>query len=72
MSKDDEILTRLMSIESTNDEIYKELIRLQNDLKVRRVEEFQTKTLVEDIYDYIKINSYEKKVSEKVESKEEI
>ncbi len=33
MNKDNEILSRLMSIESTNEEIYKEIIRLQKDLK---------------------------------------
>ncbi len=61
MNKDNEILSRLMSIESTNEEIYKEIIRLQKDLKMKRFEELQTKMLVEDIYDYIKVSNCEKK-----------
>lgn len=72
MDINDEILARLMSIEATNDEIYKELIRLQKSLKMKRFEEFQTKALVEDIYDYIKVMNYEKNLSEKVETKEEM
>lgn len=72
MNKDNEILSRLMSIEATNEEIYKEIIRLQKELKTRRFEELQTKALVEDIYDYIKVLDCEKKLSEKVESKEKI
>lgn len=72
MNKDNEILSRLMSIEATNEEIYKEIIILQKELKTRRFEELQTKALVEDIYDYIKVLDCEKKLSEKVESKEKI
>ena len=72
MNKDNEILSRLVSIESTNEEIYKEIIRLQKDLKMKRFEELQTKMLVEDIYDYIKVSDCEKKLLEKVESKEKI
>lgn len=72
MNKDNEILSRLMSIEATNEEIYKEIIRLQKELKTRRFEELQTEALVEDIYDYIKVLDCEKKLSEKVESKEKI
>ncbi len=72
MNKNDEILARLMSIESTNEEIYKELIRLGQELKMRRFEELQSKTIIEDIYDYIKVLNYEKKLSEKVETKEKI
>ena len=34
MNKDNEILSRLMSIESTNEEIYKEIIRLQKDEEI--------------------------------------
>lgn len=72
MNINDEILIRLMSIEATNDEIYKELIRLQRNLKMKRFEELQTKKLVEDIYDYIKLMNYEKKLPEKVETKKEM
>lgn len=70
MSKDDEILARLMSIETTNEEIYKELIRLQQNLKSKRFEEMQVKSLIEDVYDYIRIIDAEKNIHEKVESKE--
>ena len=45
MNKDNEILSRLMSIESTNEEIYKEIIRLQKYLKIKRFEELQNKML---------------------------
>lgn len=72
MSKDDEILVRLMSIETTNEEIYKELIKLQREMKNKRFEEIQLKSLLEDVYDYIRIVSCEKKLSEKVETKEKM
>lgn len=72
MDKNDEILSRLVSIEATNEEIYKELIRLQKDLKIKRFEEFQLKTLIEDIYDYIKVIRSEKNLSKKVETKTEM
>lgn len=72
MNKNDEILARLMSIEATNDEIYKELIKLQRDMKNRKFEELQLRVLVEDIYDYIRIIGCEKNISEKVETKEKM
>ena len=72
MDKNDEILSRLVSIEATNEEIYKELIRLQKDSKIKRFEEFQLKTLIEDIYDYIKVIRSEKNLSKKVETKTEM
>lgn len=55
MKSEDEILSRLMSIETTNEEIYKELIRIQKDNSQRRYEELQMRIFIEDIYDFIKL-----------------
>lgn len=55
MKNEDEILSRLMSIETTNEEIYKELIRIQKDNSQRRYEELQMRIFIEDIYDFIKL-----------------
>lgn len=72
MKKNDEVLARLMSIETTNEEIYKELIKLQKDSKDRKLDNFRLQTLVEDIFAFIKLINYEKNVSEKLENKEKI
>ena len=60
MKNENEILSRLMSIETTNEEIYKELIRIQKDNSQRRSEELQMRIFIEDIYDFIKFTMQQK------------
>lgn len=67
MRNEDEILSRLLSVENTNEEIYKELIKIQKDNKERRFEELQMRVFIEDIYDYIKLMLYEKNNTENME-----
>ncbi|MBP3463185.1 MAG: hypothetical protein ACI4VN_03705 [Clostridia bacterium] len=68
MKNEDEILSRLMSIETTNEEIYKELIRIQKDNSQRRSEELQMRIFIEDIYDFIKFTMQQKNNMENMEN----
>ena len=61
MKNEDEILSRLMSIETTNEEIYKELIRIQKD-------NLQMRIFIEDIYDFIKFTMQQKNNMENMEN----
>lgn len=68
MKNEDEILSRLMSIETTNEEIYKELIKIQKDNSQRRSEELQMRIFIEDIYDFIKFTMQQKNNMENMEN----
>lgn len=68
MKNENEILSRLMSIETTNEEIYKELIRIQKDNSQRRSEELQMRIFIEDIYDFIKFTMQQKNNMENMEN----
>lgn len=68
MKNENEILSRLMSIETTNEEIYKELIRIQKDNSQRRSEELQIRIFIEDIYDFIKFTMQQKNNMENMEN----
>jgi len=57
MKNENEILSRLMSIETTTEEIYKELIKIQKENKERRFEDLQLRVFIEDIYDFIRLMS---------------
>ncbi len=57
MKNENEILSRLMSIETTTEEIYKELIKIQKENKERRYEDLQLRVFIEDIYDFIRLMS---------------
>jgi len=57
MKNENEILSRLTSIETTTGEIYKELIKIQKENKERRYEDLQLRVFIEDIYDFIRLMS---------------
>lgn len=73
MKNEYDIVSRLVSIEATTEEIYKELIKIKKDLDDKKLEQMIIMTRLENIADFLKdrydvvIEEKEKFNSEKME-----
>ena len=73
MKNEYDIMSRLVSIEATTEEIYKELIKIKKDLDDKKLEQMIIMTRLENIADFLKdrydvvIEEKEKFNSEKME-----
>lgn len=74
MTKNDEILNRILNIETTIEEIYKEVIKIRQENDNRTLEQIHIMTRIENIADFIKsrydivIEEKEKFITETMEN----
>ncbi len=74
MNKNDEILKKLLNIESTIGEIYKEILKIRKENDDRILEQIHIMTRIENIADFIKtrydivVEEKEKFVSQMMEN----
>lgn len=71
MNINEEIISRLSNIETTNEEIYKEIIKLRKDSENKILEQMHIMTRLENIADFIK-SRYDVVVEEKEKFMSEI
>ena len=74
MKKEFDILSRLISIETTTEEIYKEIIKIRKELDEKKLDQMLVVTRLENIADFLKdrydivIEEKEKFNNEKMEN----
>ena len=64
MNKENEILLKINSIESTMENIYKEIIEIRREMEYKHLEQFQVMSRLENIADFIQ-DRYDVVVEEK-------